>query len=270
MVNTDLLKHINTLIQDRQDRYIEELKLAAIHTKSIHNYITRTSRARDFNSVSSTTIEMYSDKQREPQQQREPPVAAPGDLENLKGEVKTLQKALDILTKASVESILHRLLNFMASPLTEFNKYEALEMTEELQNAAHDRKHPKERYYRVVQVPDYKRENGDPTCSISCPFTALRVLEIVSKIDDSHNGQLQTTLAAGEYASLQTQDERRFAAAESAVFLVAFYLSRLGYFFVVIEIDSGSRKSGSLFRLSFQFDPTSFEKLDPRDAVPFP
>ena len=49
-------------------------------------------------------------------------------------------------------------------------------------------------------------------------------------IDDRHNGQLQTSLAAGEYASLQTQDERRFAAAESAVFLVAFYLLRLGYF----------------------------------------
>ncbi|CAB4009956.1 Hypothetical predicted protein [Paramuricea clavata] len=70
--------------------------------------------------------------------------------DNLKGEAQTLQKALDILTKASVESILHRLLNFMASPLTEFNKYEALEMTEELQNTAHDRNHPKERYYRVV------------------------------------------------------------------------------------------------------------------------
>ena len=30
-------------------------------------------------------------------------------------------------------------------------------------------------------------------------------------IDDRHNGQLQTSLAAGEYASLQTQDERRLA-----------------------------------------------------------
>ena len=41
------LNNINTSIQDR---YIEEL-LAAIHTKSIHNYITRTSLARYFNSV---------------------------------------------------------------------------------------------------------------------------------------------------------------------------------------------------------------------------
>ena len=45
-VNTDLLKHINSI----QDRYIEQL-LAAIHTKSIHNYITGTSLARGFNSV---------------------------------------------------------------------------------------------------------------------------------------------------------------------------------------------------------------------------
>jgi hypothetical protein len=68
---------------------------------------------------------------------------------------------------------------------------------------------------------------------------------------------------------LQTQDERRFAAAESAIFLVAFYLIlHLGYFWGIIEIDSGSSKSGSLFRLSLQFDPTSF-LIDPREAAPF-
>jgi uncharacterized protein YqgV (UPF0045/DUF77 family) len=44
MVNTvtDLLKHINTSIEDR---YIEEL-LAAIHTKCIHNYIYRQNQSR--------------------------------------------------------------------------------------------------------------------------------------------------------------------------------------------------------------------------------
>ena len=86
--------------------------------------------------------------------------------------MQTLQKALDVLTKASVESIRHRLLNFMACPLIEFNKYAALEMTEELQNAAHDRIHHKERYYRLSCVPDHKRENGAPTSPIPCPFAA--------------------------------------------------------------------------------------------------
>ena len=49
-------------------------------------------------------------------------------------------------------------------------------------------------------------------------------------IDDRHNGQLQVPLNKGEYGTLHSADERNLAAAKSAVFLVAFYLVRLGYF----------------------------------------
>lgn len=49
-------------------------------------------------------------------------------------------------------------------------------------------------------------------------------------IDDRHNGQLQVPLQQGEYGTLSTADEGRFAAAKSAIFLVAFYLVRMGYF----------------------------------------
>ena len=49
-------------------------------------------------------------------------------------------------------------------------------------------------------------------------------------IDDRHNGQLQVPLEQGEYGTLSTGDEGRFAAAKSAIFLVAFYLVRMGYF----------------------------------------
>ena len=49
-------------------------------------------------------------------------------------------------------------------------------------------------------------------------------------IDDRHNGQLQVPLEQGEYGTLSTADERLFAAAKSAIFLVAFYLVRMGYF----------------------------------------
>ena len=44
-------------------------------------------------------------------------------------------------------------------------------------------------------------------------------------IDDRHNGQLQVPLDKGE-----SDDDRNFAVAKSAVFLVAFHLVRLGYF----------------------------------------
>ena len=49
-------------------------------------------------------------------------------------------------------------------------------------------------------------------------------------IDDRHNGQLQVPLDKGEYGILKSNDDRNFAAAKSAVFLVAFHLVRLGYF----------------------------------------
>ena len=49
-------------------------------------------------------------------------------------------------------------------------------------------------------------------------------------IDDRHNGELQVALDKGEYATLNTVDDRHLAAARSAIFLVAYHLVRLGYF----------------------------------------
>ena len=48
-------------------------------------------------------------------------------------------------------------------------------------------------------------------------------------IDDRHNGQLQVSLDEGEYATLSTTDERNFVAAKSIIFLVTYYLVRVGY-----------------------------------------
>ena len=49
-------------------------------------------------------------------------------------------------------------------------------------------------------------------------------------IDDRHNGQLQVQLHQGAYATLVSRDDRNFHAAQTAIFLVAYYLIRLGYF----------------------------------------
>lgn len=49
-------------------------------------------------------------------------------------------------------------------------------------------------------------------------------------IDDRHNGQLQVPQDRGAYAALENDDHRRLAAAQSAIFLVAYHLVRLGYF----------------------------------------
>ncbi|CAB3980645.1 LIGHT-DEPENDENT SHORT HYPOCOTYLS 6 [Paramuricea clavata] len=49
-------------------------------------------------------------------------------------------------------------------------------------------------------------------------------------IDDHHNGQLQVDLHSSAYFQLPTLDERNLAAANSAIFIVAYYLVQLGYF----------------------------------------
>ena len=48
-------------------------------------------------------------------------------------------------------------------------------------------------------------------------------------IDDQHNGQLQISLDKEVYADIPTPDERRFAAAKSVLFLVAYFI-QLRYF----------------------------------------
>ena len=45
--------------------------------------------------------------------------------------------------------------------------------------------------------------------------------------DDRHNGQLKIPLDKGVHADIPTLDEHRFAAAKSALFLVAYYLIHL-------------------------------------------
>ena len=49
-------------------------------------------------------------------------------------------------------------------------------------------------------------------------------------IDDRHNGQLQIPLDKGVYSTIAKAEDRRLAAAQSAIFLVAYHLIHLGNF----------------------------------------
>ena len=71
-------------------------------------------------------------------------------LKKLNNEVKALKESMESVTKASVEAVVRRILAYTARPLTEFNKYEALEMLETLQNTASDKHHEKSNYYRLA------------------------------------------------------------------------------------------------------------------------
>ena len=54
------------------------------------------------------------------------------------------------LTKSSVDRVRRRLVSYMSRPLSDFNKYEAMEMFELLQNTSRDNKHHMEGFYKVA------------------------------------------------------------------------------------------------------------------------
>ena len=65
--------------------------------------------------------------------------------------MKALKESLVSVTKALVEAVVRWILAYTARPLTEFNKYEALEMLEMLQNTASNKRHEKSNYYCLAQ-----------------------------------------------------------------------------------------------------------------------
>jgi hypothetical protein len=75
---------------------------------------------------------------------------------------------------------------------------------------------------------------------MNCHFEILHIFEPVSFIGMRNIGRIWLTryrwhLNQGEYVSLKTTDDRNFAAGQSAIFLVAFYLVRLGYFLALLK-----------------------------------
>ena len=56
----------------------------------------------------------------------------------------------DVLTKATVENVIAKIMNYAARPLSEFNKFEALDMVENLNNVSQEQKHAKHAYHRMV------------------------------------------------------------------------------------------------------------------------
>ena len=68
----------------------------------------------------------------------------------MKGEVKKLLQKVETLTKSFVESSLQGIISYASRPLSDFNKYEVLEMLESLQHTSQDTKHERQNFYRLV------------------------------------------------------------------------------------------------------------------------
>ena len=75
-------------------------------------------------------------------------------FKTLKKSFADLKKSLDALTRLSVTTIIKEMLDYAARPLSEFNKYEAIDILETLQNTSRDNQDEKREFYRVVyQTP---------------------------------------------------------------------------------------------------------------------
>ena len=106
--------------------------------------------------------------------------------------MKALKESLESVL---VEAVVRRILAYTARPLTEFNKYEALEMLETLQNTASDKHHEKSNYYRLAYQT--ARSNIDvPRLQFHSLVARLlgdkdheKVLDIESKVAKSYRQQ---------------------------------------------------------------------------------
>lgn len=120
--------------------------------------------------------------------------------------MKALGESLESVTKGSVEAVVRRILAYTARPLTEFNKYEALEMLETLQNTASDKHHEKSYYYRLAYQT--ARSNIDvPRLQFHSLVARLigdkdheKVLHIESKVAKSYRQQ-STPRRGNNYAA---------------------------------------------------------------------
>jgi len=71
-------------------------------------------------------------------------------LQTLRKGFAELQKSLQELTRLSVAAVIRKMLDYAARPLSEFNKYEAIDILETLQNTFRDNQDEKREFYRLV------------------------------------------------------------------------------------------------------------------------
>ena len=68
----------------------------------------------------------------------------------MKAEFKALQQSVDVFTKATVENVIIKIMTYASRLWSEFNKFEALDMVENLNNVLQEQKHAKHAYHRMV------------------------------------------------------------------------------------------------------------------------
>ena len=84
-----------------------------------------------------------------------------------------LKKSLDAFTVSSVDNLLDKIRYMASCPISEFNKFESLDLLEALKNAAQDTKHEKAGYYKFAFETGPCVERSTSPTSISATFFPL-------------------------------------------------------------------------------------------------
>jgi hypothetical protein len=126
--------------------------------------------------------------------------------------------------------MLKRIMNFASRPGAEFNRHEALEMVDSLKNAAHDAKHEKEGYYRLVYDTLRAKLTQSDEQFRQFLFPLLgdkdheKVLDLVAKVEKKNAREY--TGASSEYGPMR----RKASFAASGTSRRCFYCRQSGHF----------------------------------------
>ena len=110
-------------------------------------------------------------------------------MQRLREEVRQLKQSVELVTNTTPENLVERILTYATRPLSEFNKYEVVEMLEILHNKATDGDHDKKKYYRLVyqtvreKVDSSKDHFKDLVMRLLGDKDHERVLDIVCKVE---------------------------------------------------------------------------------------
>ena len=125
-------------------------------------------------------------------------------------------------TKSSVDSVRQGLVSYISRPLSDFNKYEAMEMFELLQNTSHDNKHQMEGFYKVAYQTARKRMDLPKDQFQSLLLRLIgdedheKVLDIVFKVEKHYRRDGRGKLERRRMNATRSTGRR---ARESAVFI---------------------------------------------------
>lgn len=143
-----------------------------------------------------------------------------------------LQQSIEALSKLSVASMLTKALDYATRPQSEFNKYEALDIFETLQNTARDNTDERQEYYRLA-FQTARSKVGLPNEHFQSLLLRLlgdndhqKVFEAVAKVEKSM-GKSPSPRASSSYRSSMAPYRGR--SGRGVAGLRCFHCNKLGH-----------------------------------------